>query len=151
MLRYFDYFLGDLAYTGIAQRTLAQANYFRDPKRIDAYLKGCHFMPYVNNEKSANATYNKNFAKLEKMAFVKAAGDTMVWPRESEHWGFFADGSTLDEDILPMEQTAWYKQDLFGLKTANEAHKMDFLSTPGDHLQFEKEFLLQMVDTYFKN
>lgn len=32
--KWFDEFLGDLAYTSLAQNSLAQANYLRDPKRI---------------------------------------------------------------------------------------------------------------------
>ena len=42
-----------------------------------------------------------------------------------------------------------YKQDLFGLKTADENGKIVFNSTTGDHLQFTSAQLLAWVDAYF--
>ena len=35
-----------------------------------------------------------------------------------------------------MNETAWYKEDLFGLKTAEEAGKNFYESFEGDHLRF---------------
>lgn len=43
--RLFDHFLGALAYTELAQASLAQANYFRDPLRIPEYLAANVFLP----------------------------------------------------------------------------------------------------------
>ena len=45
--------------------------------------------------------------------------------------------------------TEWYKKDLFGLKTADEAGKIMFDSSPGDHLQFNETELFGWVDKYF--
>ena len=70
----------------------------------------------------------------------------MVYPNEGEHWGHFADNSYT---VLPMRETAWYKKDLFGLRTADEAGKIMFDSTPGNHLQFTDAELLGFVDKYF--
>ncbi len=37
----------------------------------------------------------------------------------------------------------------FGLKTLNENNKVFFNTTDGDHLDFETDFLLDLVGTYF--
>ena len=41
-----------------------------------------------------------------------------------------------------MRETDWYKQDLFGLKTVDEAGKILFDTTNGDHLQFTQDQLV---------
>merc|ERR1719409_1392821 len=102
-------------------------------------------MPYINNEVKGkeNATYSSNFAALEKLVLVMAEGDTMVHPKESEHFGYFKDGSRTE--LVAMEDSPWYQENWFGLKTLNEANKIDLYSTPGNHLRFTEEFLEKMV------
>lgn len=78
---------------------------------------------------------------------VKALGDTMVFPNEGEHWGCFADNSFTK--ILKMNETIWYKSDLFGLKTADDQGKIYFEETPGNHLQFSEKQLFGWLDKYF--
>merc|ERR1711924_301139 len=60
-----------------------------------------------------------------------AMGDTMVFPNEGEHWGTFGDNSFDKKDVLTMKETNVYKNDLFGLKTADEAGKIKFETTLG--------------------
>jgi palmitoyl-protein thioesterase len=81
---------------------------------------------------------------------VKAAQDSMVFPNENEHWGAMDDAPNGDK-ILSMKDTKFYKQDLFGLKTADEAGKIHFEETPGDHLQFTDAELYGWIETYWKN
>ena len=70
-----------------------------------------------------------------------------IYPNDGEWWGSFAaDGKTR----LAMNETAWYTSDLFGLRTADEAGKIVFNSTVGDHLQFTDDELIGWVDNYFK-
>ena len=47
-----------------------------------------------------------------------------------------------------MKETDWYINDNFGLKTADEAGKIFFESTPGNHLQFTETELFGWVDKY---
>merc|ERR1711981_1364442 len=101
----------------MGQKHLFQADYFRDPTKLD------------------KADYKTNFGKTESFVMVKAMKDTMVYPNEAEHWGALADGSF---KMLPMKETAVYKNDLFGLKTADEAGKIKFETTAGNHLQFSE-------------
>merc|ERR1711957_398511 len=77
-------------YVQYVQNHLAQANYFRNSRNLEAFRKGGHFLPYINNEVpgKANSTYSDNFKALEKLVLVMASDDTMVHPKESEHFGF---------------------------------------------------------------
>eukprot|EP00439_Symbiodinium_sp_Y106_P080699 s972_g19.t1 len=120
-----------------------------------------------------NATYKENFKSLEKLVLVMAEDDTMVHPKESEHFGYFKDGSR--ETLVDMRDAPWYTDDWFGLKSldqetggaglvgtisallcsalllvaARQDKKIDFFSTPGNHLRFKTDFLVTMVTKYF--
>ncbi|CAH0480348.1 unnamed protein product [Peronospora belbahrii] len=144
-----DKLIGEAVYTKRVQEHIAQANYFRDPLRIEAYLKHAKFLPDVNNEKTfPNQTYKKNFIKLQSLVLVRANQDTQVFPKESEWFGMYQDGDSY-KTVLGFNETRWYREDLFGLKTLDEAGKVHFLSTDGDHLRFSIEFVLGVVDKYF--
>lgn len=146
--RLFNAFLGDLVYTGLAQSALAQTNYFRDPLRIPAYKKGCKYLPYENNEVAADPTRSANLMKTDKLIAVLALNDTMVIPKESEHFGFYKDGSV--KEIQQMQETPVYQQNLFGLKDFHEQGHLVLVEAPGDHLRIPEKQLLGLVRTYFK-
>lgn len=141
---------GDLAFNSLVQGILFQADYFRDPRKTNAsdYLAHSQLALW-NNEDSTrvNATFKANFIKANKFVMVKALQDTMVFPNEGEHWGHFEDGTSYK--AIPMAETRWYKEDLFGLKTVDEAGKIHFETTPGNHLQFTETELFGWVDKYF--
>merc|ERR1712066_946897 len=145
-----DWIVGHGAvYSTFVQNRLAQANYYRDPTDLDTYRKDGHFLPHINNEVPGkqNTTYTDNFKALEKLVLVMAEDDTMVHPKESEHFGYFKDGSRTE--LVAMKDASWYTEDWFGLKSLDEAKKIDFYSTPGNHLRFKEEFLDKMVAQYF--
>jgi len=79
---------------------------------------------------------------------VRAAGDSMVYPNEGEQWGAIEDNG---KAIQSMTETKFYKQDLFGLKTVDEAGSIFFEETSGDHLQFTNDELYGWVEKYFMN
>jgi palmitoyl-protein thioesterase len=105
-------------------------------------------MAQWNNEGiTKDPTINSNFAKTNKFAMIKANGDTVVVPREGEWFGqYSADFTT----VLTMKETDWYKSDLFGLRTADEAGKIYFNSTEGNHLDFTDEQMFGWLDLYCK-
>ncbi|CAI5701971.1 unnamed protein product [Peronospora effusa] len=143
-----DKLIGEAVYTKRVQEHLAQANYYRDPLRIEDYLEHAQFLPDLNNEKILiNQTYKDNFSKLQNLVLVRANQDTQVFPKESEWFGMYEDGDP-HMNVLGFNETRWYQEDLFGLKTLNEAGKVHFVSTNGDHLRFSMEFLLGVVDKY---
>lgn len=144
--------LGDLAYNSLVQGILFQADYYRDPQKAStqSYLKNSQIADWNNEDATfMNSTYAENFGKVKRYAMVKAAKDSMVYPNEGEWWGSLVNGSY--GQAVSMKDTTFYKQDLFGLKTADEAGKIFFESTPGDHLQFTDAQLYSWVDKYFVN
>jgi len=134
-------------YSSIVQNHLAQANYYRFPPDLATYRKQAHFLPSISNEGKDNATYTANFKSLERLVLVMAKDDTMVHPKESEHFGFFAEGPSWE--LVSMRDAPWYAEDWFGLKTLDMAGKIDHHTTPGDHLRFTQDFLVAMVQKYF--
>ena len=140
---------GDLAYNSLTQSLLFQVNYFRDPYRVNTseYKAHSEIAQWNNEGEAVNATYKENFAKVARFIMIKAEKDTMVFPREGEWWGHFADGS--QEEVLAMRDTDWYKDDLFGLKTVDEAGKIFFNSTAGNHLDFSEAQLSWWVENLF--
>lgn len=142
---------GDVSYTAVTQGALFQIDYFRDPMRVssDAYKKYSQIAQWNNEGLVVNATFKENFGKTKRFAMIKAEKDSMVYPNEGEWWGHFKDNDL--KTVLTMKETAWYQQDLFGLKTADEAGKIVFNSTSGNHLEFTELELAQWVDMYFVN
>jgi palmitoyl-protein thioesterase len=150
----FSEILGAMAYYPFIQDHLAQANYFRDPLKVDQYLVGDKFLADVNNERVdvvssvlANPVYASNWESLESICLIKAAGDTVVIPNDSEWFGFFKDGTF--KEVWAFEETPWYSNDLFGLKTLHSGGHVYFNTTDGNHLEFETDYLLDLVGLYF--
>ena len=140
---------GDVAYSALTQGLLFQIDYFRDPMRIhtSAYKEHSQLAAWNNEGDVVNSTYKLNFGKTLRYAMIKAAKDSMVFPNEGEHWGHFEDGSL--HKVLTMRETRWYTDDLFGLRTADEAGKILFNTTAGDHLEFSMTELAWWVHNYF--
>lgn len=127
------------AYTEYSQKHSFQANYWRDPRlsEFPVYQKHAQLALW-NNEglNGVNETLKENWAKTEQFVWVMANKDNMVWPREGEQWGQ-PDPEHPFQKVLPREESTWFKDDLFGLKTAEEAGKNHYESFDGDHLQFD--------------
>lgn len=141
---------GALAYTDVVQNHLFQANYFRDPKRVNTTAYKTHSaIAQWNNENPAkvNPLYKKNFASVKSYNMIKAMKDTMVFPNAGEWWGEFTPGQF--KDIQTIKETDLYKQDLFGLQTVDMAGKINYNTTAGEHLQFTLEDLTFWLDKYF--
>jgi len=147
LCRAFSELLGDFAYKPFIQNNLAQANYFRDPLKIPQYLDGDRFLVDINNEVNPTTTYKSNWSNLKSLCLVKAIADTVVIPNDSEWLGFFEDGSF--DRIWEFTRTPWYQQDSFGLQSLYSTGRVSFNTTSGDHLDFSKDFLLDLVGTYF--
>jgi len=141
------------AYTDFAQEHSFQANYWRDPrqKMQESYQKYSQLARW-NNEgpDNNNQTFNENYGLTKKFVWIMASLDSMVWPKEGEHWGAPDLNDPFENKILPYNQTQWYISDSFGLKTAQEAGKNVFETFQGDHLQFSMEEFDRWINTYIK-
>jgi palmitoyl-protein thioesterase len=140
------------AYTEFAQEHSFQANYWRDPRptAFPLYQKYGQLAAWNNEAGLVNETLKTNWGKTSAFVWVLATEDGLVWPKEGEQWGQ-PDSKDPFHVILSINETTWYKEDLFGLRTANELGKNYFESFEGDHLQFESADLERWVKTYLKN
>lgn len=137
------------AYTEFSQEHSFQANYWRDPRpsALVDYQKYSQLAVWNNEAGFVNQTLKDNWAKTEGFVWVLARDDGMIWPAQGEQWSA-PDPADPFHTILPMKETEWYQQDLFGLKTADEAGKNKFESFAGDHLAFTEEDFERWVATY---
>jgi palmitoyl-protein thioesterase len=138
------------AYSEYAQQHSFQANYWRDPRESEfpTYQKYAQLANWNNEGLVFNETLKDNWSKTEQFVWILAQQDGMVWPREGEQWGA-PDPTDPFKTILPREQTAWFQQDLFGLRTAEEAGKNHYEAFDGDHLKFDWDDFDRWVTTYF--
>ncbi|KAF0313231.1 Palmitoyl-protein thioesterase 1 [Amphibalanus amphitrite] len=138
------------AYESFVQSHLAQAQYWHDPLKQQQYVEVSQFLADINNERDVkNETYKENLNKLENLVLVMFSNDTMVVPRESSHFGFYALGQ--DQVVVPLQQTPIYTEDYLGLKQLDADGKLTMLETEGDHLQFSIDWLVEnIVNVYLK-
>jgi len=138
------------AYTVLAQDFSVQAQYFHDPMDIPNYLAYNHFLTDINNEIHLNQTYKNNLISLNNLLLVKFEYDTVVVPRESSWFGFFADGSR--DVIVPYQKSKLFLEDRIGLKTLAHAGKLKFDEAPGNHMQFTMAwFEKHVIAPYLNN
>lgn len=138
------------AYLGFVQNRLVQAQYWHDPLYRDRYLSSCIFLPDINNEKERNPRYKDNLMRLNKFVMIKFLRDSMVQPRESQHFGYYKEGQSVIE--VKLNETELYQKDYLGLKEMDQRKKLVFLEVDGDHLQFNaKWFQDEIIEKYLKN
>ncbi|KAL5253181.1 hypothetical protein ACHWQZ_G013084 [Mnemiopsis leidyi] len=127
-------------YTFLGQ-SFALFNYYLDPTHYDMYLDSVVFFPDLNNELPGVAEEEKerkkrNFLKLRKLALIGGATEDVIDPWQSTMFGFYTDEG-FEGEVIPMEETKLYKEDLFGLKTLDERGGIVKCRYDGlTHLQF---------------
>lgn len=127
-----------LVYLPIVQNHLGPAGYFRNPQALSTYLKDNVFLPMANNEEGSagdttvEASQKARFEALNGLLLMMFNQDTVVYPKESEWFQTYDDNMNL----LPLEDSDFYKNDYLGLKALNEGSKITFSKVEGDHLQF---------------
>ncbi|CAB3220129.1 unnamed protein product [Arctia plantaginis] len=127
------------AYNPWVQRSLVQATYWHDPIAEGLYQHKSTFLADINNEVNINDTYVANLNKLEHLVLVLFESDSIVLPRESEWFGFYAPGQS--KKLIKLQESRLYLEDRLGLKKMDKDGKLIFLSSPGDHLRLSQEFL----------
>ena len=149
--------LGDFAYDELIQDVLFQANYYRDPMKLNdtKYLANSQLSKW-NCETPApayNTSYRAGFLKTSRYIWVEGLQDSVVTPREGEQWGQLMPGQYADKNhsnVLPMKRSTWWTTDSFGLASAGKMNKHNFESFNGDHIRFTDAELMAWLDKYFK-
>ncbi|XP_050385317.1 uncharacterized protein LOC126801882 [Argentina anserina] len=138
-------------YSSYIQEHLAPSGYVKIPTDIAAYLKGCTFLPKLNNEinSTRNSTYKERFASLENLVLIMFEQDTILIPKETSWFGYYPDGAF--DPILPAQETELYTEDWIGLKTLDEAGKVKFINVSGNHLAISKSDMKKYVVPYLED
>jgi len=143
--------LGALAYNPIVQGILFQANYFRDPTKVNstAYKSNSQLAKWNGESGDDMTKFKANWAKTKSFTWIEGTLDTTVWPRQGEQWGVASDNYPKDLSVLDMKRARWYTQDSFGLRTADETGKNHFESFAGEHIRFTEKELEAWLLKYF--
>lgn len=133
------------AYAPWVRENLVQAQYFKDPDNLDAYIRNNIFLPDINNEKEDKSPqYADNLASLQRLVLFRFDEDTTVVPRDSA-WFSFWDG----KQTVPVFEQDLFKQDWIGLRRLHESGGLLLESAPGEHMQFTgKWFKREVIAKY---
>nr|XP_016434838.1 PREDICTED: palmitoyl-protein thioesterase 1-like [Nicotiana tabacum] len=135
-------------YSDYVQAHYAPSGYTKLPNDIAGYLKGCRYLPKLNNEipNATNPIYKQRFTSLKNLVLIMFENDNVINPKESSWFGFYQDGTY--SQILPPQQTNLYLEDTFGLQTLDKAGKVKFIKLPGIHLGMDIQEMQQYVAPY---
>ncbi|KAJ4954689.1 hypothetical protein NE237_011472 [Protea cynaroides] len=137
-------------YSDYVQAHLAPSGYLKLPMDVPDYLKGCRFLPKLNNElpDKRNATYKERFSSLQNLVLIMFKNDTVLIPRETSWFGYYPDGDF--NAVLSPQETPLYVEDWIGLKTLDDAGKVTFVSVSGNHLEISDSDLKEYVVPYLE-
>ncbi|KAJ2392333.1 hypothetical protein GGI05_002700 [Coemansia sp. RSA 2603] len=124
-----------------------QAQYFKDPERIDQYLQYNIFLPDINNEVADKSVseYRERIRQLEKMVLVRFSDDAMIYPSSSSWFGF-VDANGTETSLY---DSLMYIEDWLGLRTLDESNRLEFVSLEGKHMAIGEQNLRDIVAKYF--
>ncbi|KAM4072263.1 hypothetical protein ACJW30_11G119900 [Castanea mollissima] len=146
-----DYLIELEVYSDFVQKHLAPSGYVKIPTDISSYLKGCKFLPKLNNEINAtrNSTYKERFASLQTLVLIMFEQDTVLVPKETSWFGYYPDGAF--DPILPAQETLLYTEDWIGLKILDEAGKVKFINVSGGHLEISTSDMKTYIVPYLED
>jgi palmitoyl-protein thioesterase len=113
------------------------------------YRKVSLFIADINQERTFNEQYKTNLLKIRNLVLVKFLRDTMVYPHESEHFGFYATNDT--SKIIPLRESSLYINDLLGLKIMDQQSRIKFLDSDTDHLRFTDQWFIDNIIPFLKD
>ncbi|KAL2958858.1 hypothetical protein AAZX31_18G233200 [Glycine max] len=135
-------------YSRFAQQNLAPSGYVKIPIDIAGYIRGCKFLPKLNNEivNKRNSTYRQRFASLQNLILIMFEQDTIVIPKETAWFGYYPNGAL--HPVVPVQQTELYIDDWIGLRALDEAGKVKFVNVSGDHLDISRSDMKTYIVPY---
>ena len=108
-------------YKGYIQDSIGPSGYFRVSNHLDRYKDSKSLLLDINNQgKNIDINAKIRFSSLDLLILIAFKRDTMISPKESAHFGEYDE----KHKVLDMKDTDIYKNDLFGLKTLDEANKI---------------------------
>ena len=120
------------------------SRYWHDPLNISNYLIGSHYLAPINNElDQGNEIYREKMEELENFVMVMFNQDEIVVPKESAHFRFYRPGQ--DVEVLALEESSLYQDNLIGLKTLNEQGKLHFYAVDGKHVEIDYDWVAENI------
>ncbi|KAJ5367770.1 hypothetical protein N7541_001711 [Penicillium brevicompactum] len=134
-------------WTNFAQSRVVPAQYFRDPRELDLYLAHSNFLADINNEREEkNETYKKHLSSLNRFAMFMFDEDTVAVPKES---AWFSEVNATTGEVIALQDREIYLADWLGLKKLDEAGRLHFRTTPGQHMHLSEDVLRGAFEDYF--
>ena len=120
-------------YSSFIQEHLSVGGYWRDPLKLPTYLEKCNYLPILNNEKETDISEQQknNIKSLSNFVLVWSSEDETVTPSQSAKFSFY------DKyyNLIDIEDTELYKNDLLGLKFLNDYNKFHIYETNCSHVE----------------
>lgn len=111
---------------------IAPAAYFRYKYDQEYYMEHNTFLKMLNNENEVkDEEIKRRFSSLEKVKLIKSKDDSVIVPRESS-WFMFYDFE--GKEIVPLEESQFYKEDFIGLRKLIEEGKVTFTTFRDEHV-----------------
>ena len=119
-------------YSDFFQKHFSVAGYWRNPIDLQTYYNKCSYLPILNNEinNSYALKHIGNILSLTNFAMVWSSYDSVLNPPESGKFSFFDENLS----VVPLEDTALYKDDLLGLRFLDETGKLHSYETNCSHV-----------------
>lgn len=126
-----------LAYEPWAQELLSIANLWNDPKQPERFLTANTFLPqYLGLQRNSNNTrrYKENYCRLRQAtymvgSFAHQTNDKGIDPWQSALFGYYAVANNTTV-MTSVYDSPMYKEDLFGLRTLDETHRLTIQAIP---------------------
>ncbi|KAJ2816613.1 hypothetical protein IWW50_006439 [Coemansia erecta] len=135
-------------YSWYVRDHVIQAQYFKDPGRMDEYVERNIFLPDINGDAephSGSGVYRERLLALDRMVLVRFSGDDMIYPELSSWFGFVDEGGK----GVPLENTTMYQDDWLGLRELDESGRLEFVAIEGRHMEISDQTLRSMVSKHF--
>ena len=138
-----------LMYNDFFQNHLSVASYWRNPTMIETYLTCCAYLPVINNEiwcDIESPTHRQNIRNLSNFVMIWSPMDTVVNPPESGKFSFF----DADFEVIPLEETELYKNDLLGLRFLNFIERLHTFETNCSHVDHRNPICFSQLERILK-
>jgi palmitoyl-protein thioesterase len=129
------------------QSRLVPAQYYRDTKDFENYLKHSNYLADINNERALkDKSYAKNLASLEQFVMILFEDDKTLIPKES---AWFAEFNETEQSVTPLRSRPIYEEDWIGLKQLDQKGGLKTHKLSGGHMQFDDEDLRKFIKMYY--
>ena len=135
-----DYFV----YGKSIQKNIGPAGYYRTAAHIEDYKNSNSFLLSLNNEVKKDEEGKKRFEQLESLMLIGFKNDKMISPKETAEFAEY----DKNFNLIPMNKTRVYTENLFGLKTLDEQKKIHVHYLDGEHTEFEFDDVLRYAVPY---